>query len=220
MHQNPVEIVEHGVKYMVDVVDGHKTGFYLDQRDNRYFSRSISRGRKILDCFAYTGSFAVNCLLGNAQSVTLVESSRVALEAARKNFKVNNLSMDNVELVEQDVFKFLRTLRDKRETFDLIILDPPKFASTAALAERAARGYKDINLLALKILTKGGYLLTFSCSGGVSEDLFQKIVAGSALDAGTEAVILKRLHQAIDHPVALNFPEGAYLKGFLVQKIS
>jgi 23S rRNA (cytosine1962-C5)-methyltransferase len=218
--ENPVMIMENDIKLMVDVVNGHKTGFYLDQRDNRLLARKISENKRVLDCFSYTGGFAINCLAGKAKCVTLVESSSSALTNARENISINNLNLDQVEFVEQDVFKYLRTLRDIGETFDLVILDPPKFAPTVSQAERAARGYKDINLLAFKILNKGGNLLTFSCSGGINEDLFQKIVASSALDAGVEAVISKRLHQAIDHPVALNFPEGAYLKGFLIQKLN
>ena len=214
---NSVEISEHGVNYLVDIVKGHKTGFYLDQRDNRLLARCIATGRKILDCFSYTGGFAINCSIGEAKSVRSVESSGDCIANAQKNLEINQIDGKNIEFIEQDVFKYLRILRDQGEKFDLIILDPPKFAPTAAQAERASRGYKDINLLALKLLVKGGYLLTFSCSGGVNEELFQKIVAGAALDAGVEAAILQRLHQAVDHPVALNFPEGAYLKGFLIQ---
>jgi 23S rRNA (cytosine1962-C5)-methyltransferase len=213
-------ITENGIKFMVDIIEGHKTGFYLDQRDNRHLARSISSNRKVLDCFSYTGGFAVNSLVGNAKSITLVESSSAALNTAQTNIAINNLSMDNIEFVEQDVFKYLRTLRDKAEYFDVVILDPPKFAPTASHVEHATRAYKDINMLALKLLNKGGYLMTFSCSGGVSEELFQKIIAGAALDARVDAIILKRLHQAVDHPVALNFPEGAYLKGFLIQKLN
>jgi 23S rRNA (cytosine1962-C5)-methyltransferase len=215
-----VEIVENDLKFLVDVVDGHKTGFYLDQRDNRYTARQISEGRKVLDCFAYTGGFSLNCALGGAKDIFVVDASATALEIARSNVQNNNLKNCNINYIEYDVFKYLRILRDQAESFDLIILDPPKFAPTAAQAERAARGYKDINLLALKLLNPQGYLLTFSCSGGISEELFQKIVAGAALDAGVEAVIVKRLFQAIDHPVALNFPEGAYLKGFLIKKLN
>lgn len=218
--QNPVEITEHGIRYEVDIVDGQKTGFYLDQRDNRLLVRSLSRDRKVLDCFAYTGGFAMNCLVGNASNISLVESSSAALSNARSNFLLNGLNLEKVEFIEQDVFKYLRTLRDKRQAFDLIILDPPKFAPTASQAERAARAYKDINLLALKLLNPGGYLLTFSCSGGISAELFQKIVAGAALDAGADAIIIQHLHQASDHPVALNFPEGAYLKGLLIKKMN
>jgi 23S rRNA (cytosine1962-C5)-methyltransferase len=216
---NPILIFENDLKFTVDIVNGHKTGFYLDQRDNRLIARRISAGLKVLDCFSYTGGFALNCLLGDAKNIMLVESSETALNTARNNILLNNLSDEKVKYIEQDVFSYLRTLRDQADSFDLIILDPPKFAPTAAQAERASRGYKDINLLAFKLLNSGGYLLTFSCSGGISEDYFQKIVAGAALDAGSDALILGRLHQAIDHPVALNFPEGAYLKGLLIQKL-
>jgi 23S rRNA (cytosine1962-C5)-methyltransferase len=215
-----VEIVENDLKFLVNVVDGHKTGFYLDQRDNRYTARQISAGRKVLDCFAYTGGFSLNCALGGAKDIFVVDASAPALDIARSNVQNNDLKDCNINYKEYDVFKYLRILRDQAESFDLIILDPPKFAPTASQAERAARGYKDINLLALKLLNPQGYLLTFSCSGGISEELFQKIVAGAALDAGVEAVIVKRLFQAIDHPVALNFPEGAYLKGFLIKKLN
>lgn len=217
---NPIVINEDGINYLVDVVNGHKSGFYLDQRDNRKLVKKISDNCKVLDCFSYTGGFSINSIVGHAKSVTLVDSSNDALIMARNNYLLNKLSTESVSFIEQDVFKFLRTMRDMGESFDLIILDPPKFAPTISQVERAARGYKDVNLLALKLLKKGGYLMTFSCSGGVSEELFQKIVAGAALDAQIVAIILERLHQAIDHPVALNFPEGAYLKGFLIQKIS
>ena len=161
----------------------------------------------------------MNCLAGGARHVTLVDSSSQALALARTNLEINGFDLNKVDFIEQDVFKFLRTLRDRNETFDLIILDPPKLAPTAFQAERAARAYKDINLLALKLLSPGGYLMTFSCSGGVSQELFQKIIVGAALDAGANAVILAHLHQAVDHPISLNFPEGEYLKGFLIQKV-
>ncbi len=217
---DPVMINENGLQYLVDIVDGHKTGFYLDQRDNRSLARSIAKDQRILDCFSYTGGFAVNCILGGAQEVTLVESSNSALDQAVRNLQLNKLEVEKAICMEQDVFKYLRALRDRGVAYDMIILDPPKFAATIAQAQRAARGYKDINLLAFKLLKPGGYLLTFSCSGGVSEELFQKIVADAALDAEAQATIIKRLHQAEDHPVALSFPEGAYLKGFLIQKIN
>lgn len=214
-----VTIAENNLNFLVDVVAGHKTGFYLDQRENRFVARQISDGKRVLDCFAYTGGFSINCAYGGAKAIQMVDSSASALDIARNNVYNNNLDGNNITFIEQDVFKYLRMLRDQAEFFDLIILDPPKFAPTIAQAERAARGYKDINLLALKLLNKNGCLLTFSCSGGISEELFQKIIAGAALDAGVDASIVMRLHQAIDHPVALNFPEGAYLKGFLIQKI-
>lgn len=209
----PVIITEHGLRFSVDVEGGHKTGFYLDQRDNRLRLRALSAGRAVLDCFCYTGGFAINALAGGATAVTAIDSSGPALAAAKANAALNQSG--NVQWLEADVFKTLRTLRDGGQRYDLIVLDPPKFAPTAAHAEKAARAYKDINLLGFKLLNPGGALMTFSCSGGVSPDLFQKIVAGAALDAGVDAQITMGLHAASDHPVALNFPEGEYLKGLL-----
>jgi 23S rRNA (cytosine1962-C5)-methyltransferase len=218
LEENSVSITENGVKYQIDIINGHKTGFYLDQRDNRFLAKIMAHDLEVLDCFSYTGGFAINTLLGNAKSVTLVDSSKMALNTAHENIRINNLDMDMVTFVEQDVFKYLRALRDSGKSFDLVILDPPKFAPTSSQADRAVRGYKDINILAFKLLRTGGLLMTFSCSGGVSEELFQKVIAGAALDADVDSVILRRLHQAADHPVSLNFPEGAYLKGFVIQK--
>jgi len=210
-------IRENDLQYEVDVYGGHKTGFYLDQRLNRAAVGSLAYGCQVLDCFAYTGGFALSALAGGAASVLAVDASTEALELARSNLALNGLPEDKVELQVGDVFQVLRGLRDRGRSFDLIVLDPPKFAATASQAGRAARGYKDINLLAFKLLRPGGLLATFSCSGGVSAELFQKIVAGAALDSGVEARILQRLHQSPDHPVALNFPEGAYLKGFIIR---
>jgi 23S rRNA (cytosine1962-C5)-methyltransferase len=212
-----VEIREHGLRFWVGVSQGHKTGYYLDQRHNRLQVRALSRDREVLDCFSYTGGFTTNALAGGAASVTAIDSSSEALRMAEENLRLNDLPGDRASFLEGDVFQELRKFRDSRRSFDLIVLDPPKFAQTAAQAERAARGYKDINLLAFKLLRPGGLLVTFSCSGGISEDLFQKIVAGAALDAGIEAQIVQRMHQGADHPVALNFPEGAYLKGLVVR---
>ena len=214
-----ITIRENGLDFWVDVRKGHKTGFYLDQRANRSRLRQLAVGRDVLDCFCYTGGFTLNAIAGGAKYVQAVDGSADALALARENLALNRLPLEKVEWVEGDVFQTLRGLRDRDRHFDLIILDPPKFAPTAAQAERAARGYKDINLLAFKLLRQGGHLVTFSCSGGISEELFQKIVAGAALDAGAEAQIIERLHQDMDHPVALNFPEGAYLKGFVIRKI-
>lgn len=210
-------ITEHDLEYKVDLSAGHKTGFYLDQRDNRLTMRGLAAGREVLDCFSYTGGFTLNALKGGASRVTLVEDSADALAAARDNIARNGLTGDAAEFINGDAFHVLRRFRDEARKFDLIVLDPPKFAPTKAQAERAARGYKDINLLALKLLRPGGQLLTFSCSGGVDAALFQKIVAGAALDAGVDARILRRFSQGSDHPVALNFPESEYLKGLLVQ---
>ncbi len=212
-----VRIQEHGLEFNVDLAAGHKTGFYLDQRHNRSSVESLARGRRVLDCFCYTGGFSLYALRGGAVKVTGVDASADVLQVAAANVRQNHLPEDRVEWVQADVFHYLRSLRDRGEQFDLIILDPPKFAPTAALAQRAARGYKDINLLAFKLIAPGGYLVTFSCSGGVSRGLFQKIVAGAALDAGVQASIVTQLGQAADHPIALNFPEGEYLKGLVLR---
>lgn len=215
-----VDIMENGIKYLVDIHRGQKTGFYLDQKSNRKRVRELSQGFEVLDCFSYTGGFALNSLIGGAIHVTTIESSPDTLDLARRNLKLNDLSEDKIEWIEGDVFQQLRKFRDQGRTFDFIILDPPKFAATSSQIKNAARGYKDINLLAFKLLNRKGILTTFSCSGAVTEDLFQKIVAGAALDAGVESQIVDRLHQGSDHPVALNFPEGAYLKGLVVRLIS
>jgi len=210
-----VQIEEMGIRYWVDLLSGQKTGFYLDQRENRSTTRQLALGRTVLDCFSYTGAFALSALAGGAKSVTVVEASREALNLARENMALNGYDQDRLATMEGDVFQVLRSFRDQAKLFDMIVLDPPKFAPTAAQAQQAARGYKDINLLAFKLLRPGGLLVTFSCSGGVSEELFQKIVAGAALDAQVDAQILEKMFQGPDHPVALNFPEGAYLKGLI-----
>lgn len=210
--------VEGGLSYRVDVAHGQKTGFFLDQRDNRARVRSLAGDRDVLDCFCYTGGFTVAALAGGARSVIAIDSSGDALALARTNVADNGLHGARAEWRDADVFAELRGLRDARAGFDLIVLDPPKLAPTAHHAPKAARAYKDINLLALKLLRPGGLLATFSCSGGVSADLFQKIVAGAALDARADAAIVGRLGASADHPVGLNFPEGEYLKGLLVRK--
>lgn len=219
----PLTIIEHGLHFKVNIAEGHKTGFYLDQRANRLRVRELAAGRDVLDCFCYTGGFSVNALAGGARSVLSVDSSAEALSLCRENVALNDDSAHpslatRHAVLEGDVFHLLRTFRDEGRQFDLILLDPPKFAPTAAQAEKAARGYKDINLLAFKLLRPGGVLFTFSCSGGVDAILFQKIVASAALDAGVEAQIVERLAQAADHPVSLHFPEGAYLKGLVCLK--
>ena len=215
-----VAIVEDGLAYAVDVVQGQKTGFYLDQRDNRHIVRRHAAGRRVLNAFCYTGGFSLAALAGGAASVVSIDSSGDALNMARDNL-ARNASLDATRAlwVQADVFEELRRLRDAGTTFDMIVLDPPKFAPTAAHAERAARAYKDINLLAFKLLTAGGLLATFSCSGGISTELFQKIVAGAALDAHADGQIIAHLTASADHPVALNFPEGDYLKGLLIRKV-
>jgi 23S rRNA (cytosine1962-C5)-methyltransferase len=209
-------IIEYGLNFRVDVEQGQKTGFFLDQRENRRRMRELAANRDVLDGFSYTGGFAVAALAGGATRVTAIESSGPALEVARDNLAANPLDASRVGFVQGDVFAELRKLRDRGERFNLVILDPPKFAPTAAQARNAARAYKDINLLAFKLLVPGGLLATFSCSGGVSAALFQSIVAGAALDAGVEAKIIERFGAGADHPVALEFPEGEYLKGLLL----
>ncbi|HXZ93486.1 MAG TPA: class I SAM-dependent methyltransferase [Burkholderiales bacterium] len=209
-------IVEYGLDFHVDVSEGQKTGFFLDQRDNRQRVRALAAGRAVLDGFCYTGGFSLAALAGGAARVLALESSAAALAVARENLAANPLERSRVSFEQADVFARLRELRDSGARFDLVVLDPPKFAPTAAQAEKAARAYKDVNLLAFKLLSPGGLLATFSCSGGVSRELFQSILAGAALDAGVEAKIIERFGAAADHPVALEFPEGDYLKGFLL----
>jgi 23S rRNA (cytosine1962-C5)-methyltransferase len=211
-------IIEHGLNFRVDVEQGQKTGFFLDQRENRQRVRSLAAGRQVLDGFSYTGGFAIAALAGGASRVCAIESSKDAIQVAKENLAANPLDAAKIEFVQGDVFAKLRTLRDRNAKFDLVVLDPPKFAPGAAQVKNAARAYKDINLWALKLLSPGGLLATFSCSGGVSAELFQSIVAGAAVDAGADAKIIERFGAAADHPVALEFPEGEYLKGLLVLK--
>ena len=213
--QSPLAIYEHGLKFLVNIEHGHKTGFYLDQRKNRLRVRELAKDKDVLDCFCYTGGFTVNALAGGAKSVLSVDASGDALALAKENVILNDLPVDKANFIEGDVFQLLRRFRDENRSFDMIILDPPKFAPTAAQAEGAARGYKDINLFAFKLLRPGGILATFSCSGGIDAGLFQKIMAGAALDANVDAQIVEHLSQGADHPVLLNFPEGTYLKGLI-----
>jgi 23S rRNA (cytosine1962-C5)-methyltransferase len=211
-------IIEYGLNFRVDVEQGQKTGFFLDQRENRQRVRSLAAGREVLDGFCYTGGFSIAALAGGAKRVTAIESSAAALEVAKENLAANPLDASRIDFQQGDVFEKLRRLRDQNAKFDLVVLDPPKFAPTAAQVKKAARAYKDINLWALKLLAPGGLLATFSCSGGVSAELFQSIVAGAALDAGADARFIERFGAAADHPVALAFPEGEYLKGLLLLK--
>lgn len=214
----PVSILENGVRLGIDIEGGHKTGFYLDQRDNRALLGQLSAGKDVLNCFCYTGGFSLQALAGGANSVLSIDSSGPALAQAQANLALNpHLPADRAEWLEADVFQALRDFRKAGRQFDVIVLDPPKFAPSAAHADRASRAYKDINLLGCRLLKPGGLLMTYSCSGGIGLELFQKIVAGAALDAGRQANIVHRLAGAPDHPVALNFPEGEYLKGLLVQ---
>ena len=216
-HEPPetIEIREGDYRYLVDVRNGHKTGFYLDQRDNRRQVGHYAADRDVLNCFCYTGGFGVAAMAAGARTVTNIDVSATALELAKQNMALNNLGSERVEYLRADVFKQLRSFRDAAREFDVIILDPPKFADARQQLDRACRGYKDINLLAFKLLRAGGYLFTFSCSGLMEPALFQKIVADAALDAGRDAQIIGRMGQAADHPTSLAFPEGHYLKGLL-----
>ena len=216
---NPqITITENDLYFKVNLAGGHKTGFYLDQRKNRHSVRELAKDKDVLDCFCYTGCFTVNALAGGANSVLSVDSSADALELCKENIALNDLPADRQSSLDGDVFQLLRKFRDEARSFDMIILDPPKFAPTSAHAEKATRAYKDINLLAFKLLRAGGKLVTYSCSGGVDAGLFQKIVAGSALDAKVDAQIIEHLSQGADHPISLHFPEGAYLKGLVCIK--
>jgi 23S rRNA (cytosine1962-C5)-methyltransferase len=211
-----VTIAEHDWRLTLDVAEGHKTGFYLDQRDNRArFAHWVRQfgARRVLNCYCYTGGFSVAALAGGAQDVVSVDSSAPALERARAHVALNGFDAAHASFVDADVNAYLRAQIEAGARFDAIVLDPPKFAPTAAHAERAARAYKDINRLALKLLAPGGLLLTFSCSGGVGAELFHKIVAGAGIDAGVDAALIARLEAAPDHPTTLWFPEGEYLKG-------
>jgi 23S rRNA (cytosine1962-C5)-methyltransferase len=208
-----VEILEHGHRFLVDLRQGHKTGFYLDQRENRLRTAAYCAGADVLNAFAYTGGFGIYAGRAGAQSVVNIEASGEALALTERNLSLNGCPSQ--QMVIGDVFQLLRDYRDEGPTFDLVILDPPKFASSQAQVMSASRGYKDVNLLAMQLLRPGGLLVTFSCSGLVSADLFQKIVYGASVDARRDVQIVERLGQGPDHPVLLTFPESAYLKGLI-----
>ncbi|WP_180682784.1 class I SAM-dependent rRNA methyltransferase [Tepidicella baoligensis] len=217
--ETALTIQEHGWRLGLDVASGHKTGYYLDQRDSRRdcadWVRRLGLG-EVLNGFSYTGGFTVAALAGGARHVTSIDSSGPALEQARANVALNGFDLSRCTFLDADVNASLRRFQAEGRTFDAIVLDPPKLAPTVAHAERAARAYKDLNRLALQLLRPGGVLFTYSCSGGIGVELFQKIVAGAAFDAGVDAAIVQRQGGAADHPVALAFPEGEYLKGLVV----
>ena len=210
-----IEILEHGHRFVVDLAGGQKTGFYLDQRENRLALARYARGREILDAFAYSGAFSVYAARAGAGPIALLDASAEALDLARRNLQANGHDLATASFDCGDVFETLRLYRDRGRSFDGIVLDPPKFAPTRRHVERAARAYKDINLLALKLLRPGGILFTFSCSGAVDADLLQKILFGASVDAGCDVQIVEWLAQGPDHPVLLSFPESAYLKGLV-----
>ncbi|HFK7184658.1 TPA: 23S rRNA (cytosine(1962)-C(5))-methyltransferase RlmI [Serratia odorifera] len=207
-------IREHGMQLLVDIQQGHKTGFYLDQRDSRLAARNFAAGRRVLNCFSYTGAFAVAALMGGCEQVISVDTSQAALDIAKQNVELNKLDVSKAEFVRDDVFQLLRNYRAQGEKFDLIVMDPPKFVENKNQLASACRGYKDINMLALQLLNPGGILLSFSCSGLMPTDLFQKILADAAVDAGCDVQFIEQYRQAADHPVIATYPEGLYLKGF------
>ncbi len=214
-----VRITEDGIAYEVDVANGQKTGFYLDQRDNRALAATLADDADVLNAFCYTGGFSLAALRGGARHVSSVDTSEEALAGGERNLALNQLDAARAEWVAADVFAHLRKLRDQGRRFGLIVLDPPKFAPTEKHVPKAARAYKDINLWAMKLLAPRGHLLTFSCSGAVGPDLFQKIVAGAAADAKAEMQIRQHLGPGLDHPVSIHFPEGEYLKGLWLQAV-
>ncbi len=214
-----IAIKENGMTLYVDVWNGHKTGFYLDQRVSRDRIRLFAKDKRVLNCFSYTGGFSLSALMGGASEAISVDESRPALDLAEQNVRANGLDSNRHKTVQADVFKYLRELREAGETFDMIVMDPPKFVSDRKHIDRACRGYKDLNLIALQLLKPNGLLATFSCSGLLSRDLFQKVIFGAGVDAQCELQVVEHLSQSDDHPVLLTFPESLYLKGLVCRKI-
>lgn len=214
-----VEVLEHGRRFLIDVRGGHKTGFYIDQRENRRLVGQLAREKTVLNCFSYTGGFGLYAATAGAKHVVQLDASEPALEHALTQAAQNGVTDDMMEHACGDAFHVLRVFRDEGRSFDLIVMDPPKLAKSRASVDAALRGYKDLNLLALRLLTPGGHLATFSCSGAVTRDLFQKVVFGAAADARCDMQVLAHLSAGADHPVPLSFPEGTYLKGMLLRSL-
>ncbi|MBN2830198.1 MAG: class I SAM-dependent methyltransferase [Candidatus Cloacimonetes bacterium] len=219
MPPDTIEIMENGLKLLVDIKNGHKTGLYLDQKDNRSIVSYYAEGSDVLNCFCYTGAFSVYALKHGAKSVINADISESALKLAEQNAAINNLPIERLQTVKADLFQLLRDYEAEGREFDLIILDPPKFIENKSNVIRGARGYKDINMLAFKLLKTGGILMTFSCSGLLDSLLFQKIIADAALDAGCNAQIIQKMTQASDHPIGIFYPESFYLKGLVLRKV-
>lgn len=209
-------ISESSLRFVVEPAEGQKTGFFLDQRENRRMARSLAGGARVLNLFSYSGAFGVYAAAGGAASVVNVDVSEKAIQLARTNHDLNGLS-DHASFVAADAFDYVRRGAAEGDEFDLVVCDPPAFARSRGEVERAARGYKDINLYALRLVAPGGMLMTFSCSGHLSLDLFQKVIFSAALDAGRRVSLVRRLTAGPDHPVSLYCPEGEYLKGFLLE---
>lgn len=210
-----VEVQENGIKYHINIIDGQKSGFYCDQRFNRKLLSGYVTGKTVLDCFSYSGGFSLNAMSNGAKAVTAVDSSALAIETLKKNISLNELESIKFEAIQSDVNKQLRIFKENAETFDVVILDPPKYAPSRSALDRAARAYKDLNRLGMQVLKEGGLLATFSCSGAVDIETFKQIIAWAALDAGKEVQIIYQFTQPEDHPVRISFPEGEYLKGLL-----
>ncbi|WP_316830554.1 class I SAM-dependent rRNA methyltransferase [Pedobacter aquatilis] len=218
--ENPpefLEVKENGISYNINIAEGQKSGFYCDQRDNRKILASYTKGKKVLDCFSYSGGFSLNSLANDAESVTSVDSSGLAVDTLKQNVALNHFDVNKVTAIQSDVNKQLRAFKESGELFDVIVLDPPKYAPSRSALDRAARAYKDLNRLGMLLLEKGGLLATFSCSGAVDIETFKQIIAWAALDAGKEVQIIKQFCQPEDHPVRISFPEGEYLKGLLIR---
>lgn len=214
-----VDIIENGVHYQVNIVDGQKSGFYCDQRENRWLTAQYTKGRKVLDCFCYSGGFTLNALKYGAASVTAVDSSALAIETLQRNVVLNGFDTAACKPVKSDVNQYLRELGAQNEKFDLIVLDPPKYAPSRSALEKASRAYKDLNRRGLMLLEKGGLLATFSCSGAMDIETFKQVIAWAAIDAGKQIQFIRQFSQPEDHPVRASFPEGEYLKGLLVRVV-
>ncbi|QNK65037.1 class I SAM-dependent rRNA methyltransferase [Pedobacter sp. PAMC26386] len=212
-----IEVKENGVRYHINIADGQKSGFYCDQRDNREILAAYTKDKEVLDCFCYSGGFTLNSLKHGAKHVTSVDSSALAIETLKHNLGLNGFMEHQQDSIQSDVNKQLRVFKEDGKTFDVIILDPPKYAPSRSALDRAARAYKDLNRLGMLLLKKGGILATYSCSGAVDLETFKQIIAWAALDAGREVQIIKQFHQPEDHPVRISFPEGEYLKGLLLR---
>jgi 23S rRNA (cytosine1962-C5)-methyltransferase len=218
--ENPpefIEVKENGMRYHINIADGQKSGFYCDQRDNREILAAYTKDKEVLDCFCYSGGFTLNSLKHGAKHVTSVDSSALAIETLKHNLGLNGFTEDQQTSIQSDVNKQLRAFKEEGRTFDVIILDPPKYAPSRSALDRAARAYKDLNRLGMLLLNPGGILATYSCSGAVDLETFKQITAWAALDAGKEVQVIKQFHQPEDHPVRISFPEGEYLKGLLVR---
>jgi 23S rRNA (cytosine1962-C5)-methyltransferase len=214
-----VEVTENGIRYHINIAEGQKSGFYCDQRDNRDIVASFAKGKKVLDCFSYTGGFTLNCLRNGAASVTSVDSSALAIETLRQNVKLNGFDEDRVTAITSDVNRQLRKFREEGETFDIVVLDPPKYAPSRSALDKASRAYKDLNRLGMLLLNPGGLLATFSCSGAMDMETFKQVLAWAALDAGKQVQFIYQFCQPEDHPVRSSFPEGEYLKGLLCRLV-